>query len=62
MPTALPHLLLTGTPGVGKTTVLKKLAERLGDCELWSVTRVNRDALAGRIHERLAELGVLKPD
>jgi len=30
MPTALPHLLLTGTPGVGKTTVLKKLAERIG--------------------------------
>jgi len=25
------HLLLTGSPGVGKTTVLRRLAERLGD-------------------------------
>ncbi len=29
MPAARPHLLLTGTPGVGKTTVLCRLAERL---------------------------------
>ena len=30
MPAPSTHLLLTGTPGVGKTTVLCKLAERLG--------------------------------
>jgi nucleoside-triphosphatase len=47
MPTALPHLLLTGTPGVGKTTVLKKLAERLGAA-----------SLAGFYTEEIRERGV----
>jgi nucleoside-triphosphatase len=34
MTTAPPHLLITGTPGVGKTTVLRKLVERLGTANL----------------------------
>jgi nucleoside-triphosphatase len=33
-PTAAKNLLLTGAPGCGKTTVLRRLAERLGDLRL----------------------------
>src|ERR1700719_1196061 len=34
LPTTVKNLLLTGAPGCGKTTVLRRLAERLGDLRL----------------------------
>jgi nucleoside-triphosphatase len=33
--TTAKNLLLTGPPGCGKTTVLRRVAERLGDLRLW---------------------------
>jgi nucleoside-triphosphatase len=34
LPTTTKNLLLTGAPGCGKTTVLRRVAERLGDLRL----------------------------
>jgi nucleoside-triphosphatase len=34
LPTTAKNLLLTGAPGCGKTTVLRRVAERLGDLRL----------------------------
>jgi Cdc6-like AAA superfamily ATPase len=42
-----PHLPITGTPGVGKTTVLRKLVERLVTAKRHS-TRQRRGARAAR--------------
>ena len=45
----MKHLLLTGMPGVGKTTVIQKVAEQLGELEI-------RGFITGEIRE----LGVRK--
>ena len=58
--TRFKNLLLTGLPGCGKTTVLERVAEHLGDLRLAGILTWNFESMvSGSASRRLGSAGVV---